>query len=137
MKLNLVTLLFVFVLVGMFAVHAKSIEWTAWHIAGALIAAPALLLLIVARLQLGGAFSVEAKATSLVTTGLYAKMRNPIYYFGAFLILGFVVWTGNLWFLLAFLVLIPMQIIRGRAEARVLEEKFGAAYVEYRKRTWF
>jgi protein-S-isoprenylcysteine O-methyltransferase Ste14 len=36
-----------------------------------------------------------------------------------------------------FLVLIPLQIIRARREAAVLEAKFGDEYREYRKRTWF
>jgi protein-S-isoprenylcysteine O-methyltransferase Ste14 len=35
------------------------------------------------------------------------------------------------------LVLVPMQIIRARREAAVLEAKFGDAYREYRQRTWF
>ena len=39
--------------------------------------------------------------------------------------------------LIAFVVLIPMQIIRARREAAVLEAKFGDAYREYRKQTWF
>jgi protein-S-isoprenylcysteine O-methyltransferase Ste14 len=34
-------------------------------------------------------------------------------------------------------VLIPMQIVRARKEARVLEEKFGEEYRAYRARTWF
>jgi protein-S-isoprenylcysteine O-methyltransferase Ste14 len=39
--------------------------------------------------------------------------------------------------MLLFVVLIPMQAWRSRVEARVLEEKFGADYLEYKKRTWF
>ena len=39
--------------------------------------------------------------------------------------------------LVVLFVLIPMQIIRARREAAVLEAKFGDAYREYRKRTWF
>jgi protein-S-isoprenylcysteine O-methyltransferase Ste14 len=30
-----------------------------------------------------------------------------------------------------------MQILRARREAKVLEEKFGDEYREYKKRTWF
>jgi protein-S-isoprenylcysteine O-methyltransferase Ste14 len=30
-----------------------------------------------------------------------------------------------------------MQIHRSRKEAKVLEEKFGAAYLEYKQKTWF
>jgi protein-S-isoprenylcysteine O-methyltransferase Ste14 len=34
-------------------------------------------------------------------------------------------------------IIIPIQIIRARREAHVLEAKFGEAYREYRDRTWF
>jgi protein-S-isoprenylcysteine O-methyltransferase Ste14 len=34
-------------------------------------------------------------------------------------------------------IIIPMQIIRARREAHVLEAKFGEAYRQYRERTWF
>jgi protein-S-isoprenylcysteine O-methyltransferase Ste14 len=34
-------------------------------------------------------------------------------------------------------ILIPLQWIRTRKEAQVLEEKFGDAYREYRRHTWF
>ena len=60
---------------------------------GLAIALPALLLLMTARVQLGRAFSVRAKASNLVTTGLYSRIRNPIYVFSALAILGFIIWT--------------------------------------------
>jgi len=85
----------------------------------------------------GGAFSVQAKATTLVTTGLYARIRNPIYVFGCLMITGIIIWLQKPWFLLCFVILIPMQVIRSRKEARVLEEKFGAAYQDYKLKTWF
>jgi protein-S-isoprenylcysteine O-methyltransferase Ste14 len=34
-------------------------------------------------------------------------------------------------------ILIPMQIIRARQESRMLEEKFGDAYRQYKRSTWF
>ena len=40
-------------------------------------------------------------------------------------------------FLALFAVMIPVQIMRAGKEARVLEEKFGEEYREYRRRTWF
>jgi len=52
-------------------------------------------------------------------------------------IAGFFLWVNMPWLLLLFVVLIPMQVWRSRVEARVLEEKFGAEYVEYKKKTWF
>ena len=46
-----------------------------------------------------------------------------------------ILWRPDL--LIVLLVLIPAQIIRARREAAVLEAKFGDAYRDYRKRTWF
>jgi protein-S-isoprenylcysteine O-methyltransferase Ste14 len=86
---------------------------------------------------LGSAFSVQAKAATLVTTGLYSRIRNPIYVFGALFIAGIVIWANKPWILLIFVILIPLQITRGRKEAKVLEEKFGSAYLAYRQKTWF
>ncbi len=137
MKLNLATLALVSVFVVALALKASSMPWTTARIIGMSIAIPAFLLLVVARLQLGGAFSVQAKATTLVTTGLYARIRNPIYVFGALFIAGLIIWTGIPWLLLIFVILIPMQILRSRKEAKVLEEKFGPAYVAWKQKTWF
>ena len=92
---------------------------------------------ILARYTLGRSFSVVPKATELVTSGIYSRIRNPIYVSGMILLVGIVLilWRPEL--LIILLVLIPMQIIRARREAAVLEAKFGDAYREYRKRTWF
>jgi protein-S-isoprenylcysteine O-methyltransferase Ste14 len=137
MKLNIVTLALVVVGVPFLVLHFWGPPWTAWRIAGLLIGVASFLLLALARIQLGRAFSVQAKASTLVTTGLYSRIRNPIYVFGGVAIAGFVLWIDGPWMLLLFVVVIPMQIWRSRVEARVLTEKFGAEYVEYKKKTWF
>jgi len=41
----------------------------------------------------------------------------------------------DLW--LFFILVIPLQVFRASRESRALEAKFGAAYREYRARTWF
>jgi protein-S-isoprenylcysteine O-methyltransferase Ste14 len=137
MKLNLVTLAVVIIGLSFFGMHAAHLPWTARRIARVAIAAPAFLLFVAARIELGRAFSVRAKATTLVTTGVYSRIRNPIYFFGAIFILGVIVWLGRLWLLLIFVVMIPLQVVRSRKEERVLTEKFGAAYLDYKKKTWF
>ena len=88
---------------------------------------------ILARYTLGRSFSVVPKATELVTSGIYSRIRNPIYVSGMILLVGIVLilWRPEL--LIILLVLIPMQIIRARREAAVLEAKFGDAYVGLRK----
>ena len=137
MKLNLVTLAVAIILLSFMGMHAAHLPWTAWRIAGIAIAAPAFLLFVAARIELGRAFSVQAKATTLVTTGVYSRIRNPIYFFGTIFMLGIVIWTGRPWLLLIFVVLIPLQVVRSRKEEQVLTEKFGAAYLDYKQKTWF
>jgi len=137
MKLNMITLAIVVAILIWYAAHATHLQWTPWHIAGAAIAAPAFLLFVLARLQLGSAFSLEAKASKLVTTGLYARIRNPIYVFGALMIVGVIVFVDRPLWLLLFAVLIPLQVWRSGQEAKALEEKFGAEYREYKRKTWF
>ena len=137
MKLNLATLAVILAAAILFAVGSRGIVWTPERIAGISIAGPALVLLVIARLQLGRAFSVSAKASVLVTTGLYARIRNPIYLSGALVIVGIIIFFGQPWWLLVFALLIPLQVYRSRKESQVLEEKFGDAYREYKQRTWF
>ena len=90
-----------------------------------------------ARYQLGKSFTIKAEAHQLVTHGIYSKIRNPIYVFGTVLMAGFVLVARRqeLWLLLP--VIIVVQTVRARREARVLEGAFGDAYREYRGNTWF
>jgi|SRR5277367_1292588 len=92
---------------------------------------------IVARYTLGKSFSVAAKATALVPSGIYSRIRNPIYISGELFIAGVVVMIWKPYLLIVLLALIPIQIVRARREAAVLEEKFGDAYRAYRAGTWF
>ena len=92
---------------------------------------------IAARYTLGRSFSVRAKATALVTRGIYSRIRNPIYVSAEVLLIGVAIMLWKPYFLLVVLAVIPMQILRARREASVLEAKFGDEYRRYRERTWF
>ena len=112
-------------------------EWNAARWTGLIIAIPAAIMLFVARIQLGNSFAVTPQARELVTHGIYSKIRNPIYVFSAILVLGFLI-SLQIRYPFAFLIiLLPIQIVRAHQEAKVLEQKFGDAYREYRKSTWF
>jgi protein-S-isoprenylcysteine O-methyltransferase Ste14 len=137
MKANLITLALLMVAIVVLGLHAHDVEWTSVKAAGAVIAVAAVVGLVVARLQLGGSFSVRAKAKKLVTTGVYAKIRNPIYVFGELFILGLSIVMGNWILLLIGVALLPMQIVRAKKEAEVLREAFGEEYVRYKVGTWF
>ena len=70
MKLNQITLGVIEVVAIIFLVHALHLPMTPSRVIGLAIAIPAFLLFALARIQLGRAFSLEAKAEILVTTGL-------------------------------------------------------------------
>ena len=94
---------------------------------------------MLARYTLGRSFSITAKAVALVTTGIYSRIRNPIYVSGMIFLIGLIVMVRRIasGLVLLIIIVVPMQIIRARREARVLEAKFGDAYRQYRSRTWF
>jgi len=137
MKTNIITLVLAllgFILMG---IRYSGMPWTPMRIAGVVIGLPSLALLVLARIELGSSFAITAKAQNLVTHGLYSRIRNPIYFFGALVVVGLLLYIQKpraLWLLVA---IIPLQIYRARLEEKVLETKFGAEYQQYKSRTWF
>jgi len=118
-------------------IHSVPEPYGPTRLIGLLVALIGLAGVILSRYTLGGSFSISPKATALVTSGIYSRIRNPIYISGMIFLIGVALIVERPKLLAVFLVLIPMQIVRARREAAVLEAKFGDAYREYRKRTWF
>lgn len=54
-----------------------------------------------------------------------------------FVLAGLILFLNHPWFLLLLIPLLFLQVFRARREARVLEDRFGDAYRQYRARTWF
>ena len=72
---------------------------------------------------------------ALVTDGLYARSRNPIYIALNLLYLGIAIATGSAWMLVLLLpLLLVLQFGVILREEAYLEEKFGQSYRDYRKR---
>jgi protein-S-isoprenylcysteine O-methyltransferase Ste14 len=113
------------------------IPWNAQRYIGTVLAVVGVSFIGLARYQLGKSFSIKAEAHALVTTGLYSKIRNPIYVFGLVMLIGLmlVLQKPRLWIVLV--VVAIGQTVRSRQEARVLESAFGEQYREYRRKTWF
>ena len=111
--------------------------WDSQRVVGTALIIAGLAGIATARYQLGKSFAVRAKAHQLVTHGVYSKIRNPIYVFGAVMIVGVVLVLHRpiLWLLLVAVII--MQTLRARREAQVLEAAFGDAYRDYRRKTWF
>ena len=92
---------------------------------------------VIARIQLGKSFTVEAAARKLVTHGLYSKIRHPIYIFGNLSYLGAFVALQSWVALFIWAMLAAGEVRRAQREERVLAEAFGAEYEAYRAQTWF
>lgn len=111
--------------------------WNAQRYVGTALAVIGISFVALARYHLGRAFSVKAQAHHLVTTGLYSKIRNPIYIFGMLMLIGVVLVLQRPEGWLVVLAGVIAQTIRARKEARVLEAAFGDEYRAYRRKTWF
>lgn len=106
-------------------------------IAGAAMMVVGAPFLVLSRRQLGTAFSVAPQAKGLVTGGLYSRIPHPMYVFLDLLLLGGIIALRRESLLIAWLVLILIQAWQARRETKVLEQAFGDAYRNYRKRTWW
>jgi protein-S-isoprenylcysteine O-methyltransferase Ste14 len=111
--------------------------WNAQRYLGTVLAVVGVGFIAVARYQLGKSFSIRPEAHKLVTTGIYSKVRNPIYVFGIVMLAGLILVLQQPVGWLVVIAGIVGQSIRARREARVLEAAFGDAYREYRRKTWF
>lgn len=73
---------------------------------------------------------------TLVTTGIYARIRHPSYLGAVVLMLGWaLVFLSGVGVLLTALILVPL-IGRINAEERFLQSQFGADYDSWRARSW-
>ncbi len=115
----------------------KEQPWTALRIGGGILAVIAYFLVLTARMQLGKSFSVRAEAKELVTHGLYARIRNPMYVSVDLMVFGLILALHLYWLLVVFAVFVVFQARQARREAKALQEKFGQAYFDYCKQTWF
>jgi protein-S-isoprenylcysteine O-methyltransferase Ste14 len=94
-------------------------------------------LIIVSRVQLGSAFAVGPKATTLVTRGIYSKIPHPLYFFLDVALLGLVIAIRQPWLVAAWLALVAVHGWAAAREAKLLSRAFGDSYREYRARTWW
>jgi protein-S-isoprenylcysteine O-methyltransferase Ste14 len=113
----------------------KERPWTALRIGGAILAVIAYFLVITSRIQLGKSFSVRAEAKELVTHSLYGRIRNAMYVSVDLMIFGLIFALGLHWLLVVFAIFVVLQAQQARREAKVLQEKFGQVYIDYRKQT--
>jgi protein-S-isoprenylcysteine O-methyltransferase Ste14 len=91
------------------------------------------ILAVGALLQLRGVENID----HLVTSGLFAKFRHPMYIGFIFWILGWGVYHSAMLSLLIGLIGIANILYWRRLEEARLLKQFGTAYEQYRRTTWF
>lgn len=107
-----------------------------WSIIGICLTCVSVVLWIIARIQLGDAFSVEPKARPLVVKGLYAKIQHPMYIFSFLATMGVLLMLQNMYLYIILPVMVVVQIKRITAENALLKKEYGSAYDAYAKNVW-
>ncbi len=134
---NLLTVSLVLIWSVLTIVTTWPASWTWVRIVGLILWIMAEITWTLARLQLGSSFTAKAEARELVTTGIYARIQNPIYISGPIVILGISLYFNKPWVILLVPIIVLVQIMRIKKERAVLKEVFGERYAQYRSRTWF
>lgn len=108
------------------------------RIVGGLMIALGLTLWVVSRATLGQAFTSSPSPKGFVTTGIYSRLRHPMYTGGFLLFLGFgFLFQSIIGLALTVLLILPLLVYSAVEEERQMLEKFGEEYVGYRKHTAF
>jgi len=107
--------------------------------AGLLLMAAATLLHVWARTHLGRNWSSPVRLAAehqLVRTGPYRFVRHPIYTALVALALGTAIVSGRVMSLAGAALFLFAYVRKLQLEERVLAERFGDAWVDYRRRSW-
>jgi protein-S-isoprenylcysteine O-methyltransferase Ste14 len=133
-------LLFILALVGLGVAPAAGIEvdllaGSAWGGIGAVLAVAGIVLCLVAQLVMGDSWRVgvdESETTDLVTEGLFAHVRNPIFTSMLVAAVGFALLVPNQWSIGAVVSLFAGLELQVRyVEEPYLARSHGPAYARY------
>ncbi|MFQ6089566.1 MAG: methyltransferase family protein, partial [Candidatus Methanofastidiosia archaeon] len=108
------------------------------QIIGLFIGITGLIFWITGRATLGKYFTISHKPKELITNGIYAKIRHPMYSGGILLYLGLgLFFKSIIGIVLTIILLAPLLIYSAIIEERLLIKKYGKSYIEYKKKTIF
>ena len=104
-----------------------------------ILCAVGLALWLLGKVALGGKWSsafTKPKPLALVRRGIYAKLRHPIYYGVTLYLISLALYFGNLYLWIAVCLHTLYLIFRRSQEEKLLKEKFGEDYTEYKRASW-
>ncbi|WP_455369910.1 methyltransferase family protein [[Eubacterium] cellulosolvens] len=97
-----------------------------------------LIIWIVGKHALGKSFTTTIIPKGLVTTGIYSKIRHPLYLGTILFFLGVGLYSKSIVGLtLTMILIIPLVAYLANLEEKALIEKFGSEYLDYKKKTIF
>lgn len=135
-KVKLIMPALYFLLSVLLFVFTWPVETKPHHFVGAVVTVMAFAFWMVARWQLGNAFTLAPSAKFIVNDGLYSKLRHPVYYFSILAVGGLTIYSWHILPLMALALLITLEAFRIKKEEAVLTNKFGQEYLDYKKQTW-
>ena len=136
-KLKLLMPIFYTIVAGVFFILSWPPQPQGHHYFGVIITAISFILWITSRIQLGNAFSLVPKSKYLVKTGIYSKLRHPVYYFSITAIIGISVYIWQPWVLIPLALLLILEVVRIQKEEALLKHTFGKEYTTYKQNSWF
>jgi protein-S-isoprenylcysteine O-methyltransferase Ste14 len=116
----------------LFSVHGR-MAFSGARVAGLAMAIPGLLLALAGLFQLRGVENID----NLVTTGLYSRIRHPMYIGFILWILGWGIASGAIVSFALGLAAVANIILWRHWEETDLQARYGQVYVVYRRQTWF
>ncbi|MEK6887448.1 MAG: isoprenylcysteine carboxylmethyltransferase family protein [Candidatus Aenigmatarchaeota archaeon] len=82
--------------------------------------------------------ALTSKKSRLITSGIYSKIRHPIYYGRILFFIGLTLFFRSVFgIVLIMILLVPLHIYGIREEERELVKKFGNKYIKYKNKTLF
>lgn len=96
-----------------------------------------LIILIAAKLAMGKV-TLNIRPEKFVSTGIYSKIRHPLYLGIKLIFLGLALTlTSLLGLVFVIVILLPYHVIRALREEREMNIEFPQRYFNYKKKTWF
>jgi protein-S-isoprenylcysteine O-methyltransferase Ste14 len=110
------------------------------YYAGLIINIIGLIIWWLAKIEIGENWSGgygKPSLKELVTTGIYSKIKHPLYWGINITLIGILLMYHLLWISIIILFIVLYFFNRMRIETIFLEKKLGKVYKEYKNSTWF